>query len=155
MEIADIFVVNKSDIEGADVTVQDIRMVQEMSEVKKVGGQEAWTPPILKTVATTMNARDLDSVWEAIRPHRQFLVSQGKLKERRENQDYHEIVRMLTEEVEKGVWKLLQDNGELRPFLEKMSKREMSPFQVSSFILSNFYIPQWGVIAMKDKGRKT
>jgi LAO/AO transport system kinase len=130
-------------------------MVQEMSEVKKGGGQEAWTPPILKTVATTMNARDLNSLWEAIRSHRQFLVSQGKLKERRENQDYHEIVRMLTEEVEKGVWKLLRGNGELRPFLEKMAKREMSPFQVSSFILSNFYIPQWGVIAMKDKGRKT
>jgi len=155
MEIADIFVVNKSDIEGADVTVQDIRMVQEMSEAKKRGEQEAWTPPILKTVATTMNARDLESLWEAIRSHRQFLVSQGKLKERRENQDYHEIVRMLTEEVERGVWKLLRGNGELRPLLEKMAKRKMSPFQVSSFIRSNFYIPERGVIAMKRKGRKT
>jgi hypothetical protein len=62
---------------------------------------------------------------------------------------------MLTEEVEKGIWKLLRGNGELRPLLEKMAKREMSPSQVSSFILSSFYIPQWGVIAMKDKGRKT
>jgi hypothetical protein len=77
------------------------------------------------------------------------------LNERRENQDYHEIARMLTEEVEKGVWKLLRGNGELRPLLEKMSEREMSPFQVSSFIRSNFYIPQRGVIAMKHKGRKT
>ena len=99
--------------------------------------------------------RDLNSLWEAIRSHRQFLVSHRKLKERRENQDYHEIVRILTEEVEKGVWKLLRGNGELRPLLENMSEREISPFQVSGFILSNFYIPQWGVIAMKGKGRKT
>jgi LAO/AO transport system kinase len=155
MEIADIFVVNKSDIEGADVTVQDIRMVQEVSKVGGVGEQEAWVPPILKTVATTMNPRDLNSLWEAIRSHRQFLVSHRKLKERRENQDYSEIVRTLTEEVEQGVWKLLRGKSELQPLLEKMSKKEMSPFQVSSFILSNFYIPKWGVIAMKGKGRKT
>lgn len=155
MEIADIFVVNKSDIEGADVTVQDIRMVQEVSKVGGVGEQEAWVPPILKTVATTMNPRDLNSLWEAIRSHRQFLVSHRKLKERRENQDYREIVQTLTEEVEQGVWKLLRGKSELQPLLEKMSKKEMSPFQVSSFILSNFYIPKWGVIAMKGKGRKT
>jgi len=155
MEIADIFVVNKSDIEGADATVQDIRIVQEMSKVERVGEQEGWIPPILKTVATTINPRDLNSLWEAIRSHRQFLVSHGKLKERRENQDYHEIVRILTEEMEKGVWKLLRGNGELRPLLEKMSEREINPFQVSDFILSNFYMPKRGVIAMKEKGRKT
>jgi len=155
IEIADIFVVNKSDTEGADAMVQDIKMVQEMSKVGGMGEQEAWIPPILKTVATAINTRDLNPLWEAIRSHRQFLVSHGKLKERRENQDYHEIVQILTEEVEKGVWKLLRDNRELRPLLEKLPKREMSPFQISSFILSNFYIPKWGVIAMKGKGRKT
>ena len=155
IEIADIFVVNKSDTEGADAMVQDIKMVQEMSKVGGMGEQEAWIPPILKTVATAINTRDLNPLWEAIRSHRQFLVSHGKLKERRENQDYHEIVQILTEEVEKGVWKLLRDNRELRPLLEKLPKREMSPFQISSFILSNFYIPQWGVIAMKGKGRKS
>jgi putative protein kinase ArgK-like GTPase of G3E family len=129
-------------------------VLQEISKVGGMGEQEAWIPPILKTVATAINIRDLSPLWEAIRSHRQFLVSHEKLQEKRENQDYHEIVPILTEEVEKGVWKLLRGSRELQPLLEKLPKREISLFQISSFILSNFYIPQWGVVAMKGKGRK-
>jgi len=155
MEIADTFVVNKSDLDGADAVVQDIKTVQEMIKTRGAEGQEAWIPPVLKTVATTMDTQGLRPLWEVIRSHRQFLVNRDKLKERRDNQNYSEIVQTLTEEVEQAVWKLLRGNSELQPLLEKMSKKKMSPFQVSSFILSNFYIPQWGVIAMKGKGRKT
>jgi LAO/AO transport system kinase len=45
-EIADIFVVNKSDRDGADASVRDLRQMLEMSFDKQ-------NTPIIKTVATT------------------------------------------------------------------------------------------------------
>jgi LAO/AO transport system kinase len=47
MEIADIFVINKSDREGAERVEREIRAMQSL-EMRKDG----WTPPIVKTVAS-------------------------------------------------------------------------------------------------------
>ena len=47
MEIADIFVINKSDREGAERVEREIRAMQSL-DIRKDG----WTPPIVKTVAS-------------------------------------------------------------------------------------------------------
>jgi len=48
MEIADIFVINKSDREGAERVEREIRALQSLAT-----RDDRWTPPIVKTVATT------------------------------------------------------------------------------------------------------
>ena len=47
MEVADLFVVNKADRDGAD------RVVQEILQMLELGEHGAWIPPVVKTVATT------------------------------------------------------------------------------------------------------
>jgi LAO/AO transport system kinase len=47
MEIADIFVINKSDREGAENVEKEIRALQSLATRK-----DGWTPPIVKTVAS-------------------------------------------------------------------------------------------------------
>src|SRR5206468_104428 len=47
MEIADIFVINKSDREGAERVEREIRALQTLAT-----RQDGWTPPIIKTVAS-------------------------------------------------------------------------------------------------------
>jgi len=47
MEIADVFVVNKSDREGAERVEREIRALQSLA-----ARQDGWTPPIVKTVAS-------------------------------------------------------------------------------------------------------
>ena len=47
MEIADIFVINKSDREGAERVEREIRALQSLAT-----RQDGWTPPIVKTVAS-------------------------------------------------------------------------------------------------------
>ena len=154
MEIADIFVVNKSDHEGADATVYDIKMMQDMNKGRGSNDQGVWIPPILKTVATSLSSQDILPLWEAIRSHRQFLIDRQKFGKKRENQNYHEIVRSMTEEVEREAWKLLQENKDIQLLLEKMTKREMSPYQVSSFILSNFFKSSTVTSTSNEKRRK-
>src|SRR5207248_749385 len=58
MEIADIFVVNKMDRDGADRLVQSIASMLSLSEPKRSGADPSgprheWRPPIVKTEATT------------------------------------------------------------------------------------------------------
>ena len=53
MEIADIFVINKSDREGAERVEREIRALQSLAI-----RQDGWTPPIVKTVAS-------DGTWRA------------------------------------------------------------------------------------------
>lgn len=60
MEIADVFVVNKADREGADRLVAAI----EANLSLQTFGPEQWRPPILQTVATT--GQGIDSLWAAI-----------------------------------------------------------------------------------------
>ena len=50
MEIADIFVINKADREGADRVEKEVRGMQSLA--MQHGGDEEWVPPMVKTVAT-------------------------------------------------------------------------------------------------------
>ena len=65
MEVADLFVVNKADRDGAD------RVVQEILQMLELGEHGAWIPPVLKTVATT--GAGLDALEEKLGEHRAFL----------------------------------------------------------------------------------
>jgi LAO/AO transport system kinase len=78
LEIADIFVVNKADRDGADTTARDLRQMMSLGEKR---GREEWTPPILKTVASRNEG--IAEVVAAIDRHRDWLVSSGGLDARR------------------------------------------------------------------------
>ena len=76
MEVADLFVVNKADRDGAD------RVVQEILQMLELGEHGAWIPPILKTVATT--APGLDELSRSSTEHRDFLDGPEGAARRRE-----------------------------------------------------------------------
>ena len=69
LEIADIFVVNKADREGADVAVRDLRSMLELAP------RTGWMPPVIETVATTGSG--VGAVWNAVAKHRAYLVESG------------------------------------------------------------------------------
>jgi LAO/AO transport system kinase len=66
MEVADVYVVNKSDLEGAATMRRDLARV-----VGRANG-EGWTPPVLGTVASEPHDSQLE-LWEAIEAHREHL----------------------------------------------------------------------------------
>src|SRR5207237_8091284 len=75
LEIADLFVVNKADRDGAAETVRDLEFMLDLSMPPK--GETHWRPPIVKTVAS--RGEGLDELWEAIGAHRAFLEAGGGL----------------------------------------------------------------------------
>ncbi len=87
LEIADLFVVNKADRDGADETVRDLEFMLELSL------QSDWKPPIVKTVGS--KGEGIDELWDSIGAHRGFLEGGGRLARRREErvrEELHSIV---------------------------------------------------------------
>jgi len=83
LEIADVFVVNKADKEGARATVHDIQ------QMLHLGAATAWAPPVLQTQADA--AKGIEAVWDAIGKHRVHLEETGELRLRRHRRTAREI----------------------------------------------------------------
>jgi len=77
LEIADIFVVNKADLEGHHRAVTELRSMLSLSNVP--GAPKHWKPPIITTSATQQEG--LDQLWEAVLAHRRHLESSGRAAE--------------------------------------------------------------------------
>src|SRR5215207_11108907 len=76
LEIADVFVINKSDRKGADETRRDLEQMLDLSQLSA-----GWRPPIIDTVAT--DATGVAALWDAVLAHRAFAESGGQLAQRR------------------------------------------------------------------------
>lgn len=81
LEVADIFVVNKSDLAGADGARRDLELMLDLSHMT---GQEDSTgrrPPIV--MANSLDGSGSAELWSAIVDHGNHLVSNGRIEERR------------------------------------------------------------------------
>ena len=87
IEIADVFVVNKADRDGADQVARDLRYMQSLGGRHSDAG--AWRPPIVKTVAA--RGEGVDDVLAALEKHRAWLDEHGELDRRRQARAAAEI----------------------------------------------------------------
>jgi LAO/AO transport system kinase len=78
LEVADVYVVNKADRDGADHTIRDLRTMMSLVEDRT---PDAWKPPIVKTIASQGEGND--DLVEAVARHREWLESSGTLQSRR------------------------------------------------------------------------
>jgi LAO/AO transport system kinase len=69
LEVADVFVVNKADREGAAATVADLQ------QMIALGAGREWEPPIVTTVAR--DGTGLAELWSAVETHRRHLGEEG------------------------------------------------------------------------------
>jgi LAO/AO transport system kinase len=89
LEVADIFVVNKADRDGADQTVRDLRYMLSLGGRHSEAG--AWRPPIVKTVAARDRDNGIDEVLAKIDAHRGWLESSGEGRRRRVERAAREV----------------------------------------------------------------
>jgi LAO/AO transport system kinase len=87
LEVGDVYVVNKADRDGADLTVRELRNMLALGERRGPGD---WRPPIIKTVAS--RGEGIDELVEAVEKHQGWLAETGELHRRR--------LRRATDEIE-------------------------------------------------------
>ena len=127
MEIADIFVVNKADRDGADRTVTSI----ESNLALQMYGEGEWRPPILKTEATT--GRGIPELWETIKAFRSHAEANRarRLKSRNEFRMRELLTHKFLEHLDRQVFK----PGELQGVLDRIAAREVDPYTAAGDIL--------------------
>ncbi len=120
MEIADIFVVNKVDREGADRTVSSIEAMLSLHTF----GEGDWRPPIMKTEATS--GRGIPELLQMIERFKQHTApTQGSRRRARAEWRLRELLgHRFLRHVEESILKA----GEFEEILERIASRELDPY---------------------------
>ena len=128
MEIADIFVMNKSDRDGSDQAVSALKTILTM---RITHAAQEWIPEVVRTVGT--DGTGVDQLIERIEGHERFQV-ENDLLERRRRQRESERLRDLTERyLHRSFW----DEARLGRFAElsdRMLRREISPVRAARIL---------------------
>ncbi len=124
LEVGDIFVINKSDREGADRTVSDIRLMIEMDEKRF---SNSWKPPIL--TAQAVFDKGITEIIDEIENHAKYLTSS---KERQSSIQYEKARNDLSEMIkDKIIHEILDDILHSREFEETLQlivERKIDPY---------------------------
>ena len=129
MEIADIFVINKSDREGAERVEKEIRALQSLAV-----RSDNWTPPIVKAVAT--EAKGIAEVAAAIGDYEAYLKKQNLLTRRRVQNWETRLVEMLRDTLLERARAAMHD-GDLARLAAEVAEHKRDPYSVVDEIAGN------------------
>jgi LAO/AO transport system kinase len=131
MEIADIFVINKSDREGADRVEREIRAMQSLAMRK-----DNWTPPIVKTVAT--EAKGIPELAAAIASYETFLQKQDLLLKRKISNWRERLVEMLRESLLDRLLHERMQPDDLGRLATEVAEHKRDPYSLVEEIVEKF-----------------
>jgi LAO/AO transport system kinase len=145
MEIADVFVLNKADLPGAQKTAQEIRGMLSM------GPKMAWRPPIVQAVGTT--GAGLEEVLGAVEEHRSHLDRSGEGRARSEARLKDEAADLVGEWARSEARRLLDSE---QPLADRLLQDRI-PYAAAEEVLrlrGNTLVPE-GARSDGEDGRQT
>jgi len=128
-EIADIFVVNKADNPGADNFVRDIQAMLQLRE------PNWWDIPVMATQA--INDVGTQELHKQIQLHYQALCKEGRLLQRRQLQRKQDFIKTLERKLTSRLLKLIEQDGQLSRYIEKVEKGELDPYSAVDEVLKS------------------
>ena len=129
MEIADVFVINKSDREGAERVEREIRAMQSLSM-----RSDNWTPPIVKTVAS--EGQGTLELANAIASYESFL-RQNNLGLSKKVQNWQErLVEMLRESLLERVLRDQMGDGAVKRYAAEIAEHKRDPYSLVEEIVA-------------------
>lgn len=131
MEIADFFILNKSDRPGSDQAVASIQTILMMKD----HDEKTWMPAIIKTIAS--ENKGLKEVMNEIERHKKFMIDQNFFIVKRESQAKNRIKEIVENKLKEELW---SESGEksLNSTLEKVILGNLSPYHIAEEIIENF-----------------
>ncbi len=131
MEIADFFVLNKSDRPGSQhayTALQTILMIKDHDE-------NTWMPKIIKTIAS--ENQGIDEMVEEIERHNNFMKEQNFFLSKREKQAKVRIKEIVEHKLKDELWSETGENS-LNLTLEKVILGNLSPYHIAEEIIEDF-----------------
>jgi LAO/AO transport system kinase len=130
MEIADLFVVNKADREGADELVADI-----LSMLALTGDQDGEAPPVLETCA--LSGEGVDGLVEALLERADRAIASGTRGETRVRE---EILTLIERELARVVRERFGSDSRLDQAVESVRNGENDPYTAAERILETLQL---------------
>jgi LAO/AO transport system kinase len=135
MEIADIFVINKSDREGAERVEREIRAMQSLAV-----RHDDWTPPIVKTVAS--EGSGITELVAAIEKYRAYLEQSGRAQARRIENWRGRIAEMLRDALFQRVLSYYLSEGEANRYAAEVAEHKRDPYSLVEKIVDELGKPE-------------
>jgi LAO/AO transport system kinase len=126
LEIADVFVVNKADRDGASEAARDLETMLRM------GPDLDWVPPVIRT--STVNSEGIDEVWEAVESHRKHLEASGELDRRRRTRLLREVEEMVSVRLRDRAASMLEQ-GAMEELADDLVARRVDPYRAADILV--------------------
>ncbi|TQQ82846.1 methylmalonyl Co-A mutase-associated GTPase MeaB [Halonotius terrestris] len=153
LEIGDVFVVNKADMDEAAQTVADLEAMvhgaepmggaaghhapsvdaDETAEISPDESDEGWTPPVVETIATA--GEGIEAFTEAIEDHSRYLDASGDGKTRTRRRAAATLQRLLQRDLSALSERLIDSHGGIDALAAAVAERETDPYTLIGRII--------------------
>ncbi len=123
MEIADVFVINKSDREGAERVEREILALQTLA-----ARPDKWSPPVVKTVAT--EGAGIPELVAAIGEHEEYLRKENLALKKKIGNWRERLVEMLRESLLERVLTEQLNDGQVAKYAAEVAEGKRDPYSL-------------------------
>jgi LAO/AO transport system kinase len=138
MEIADIFVINKSDREGADRVEREIRSMQSLAV-----RADKWTPPIVKTIAS--EGKGITELTKTIVEYERYLEQKDLLLKKKITNWRERLVEMLRDSLLERLLSERLPEAEIARLAGEIAEHRRDPYSLVEEIVGSFAAAENGV----------
>lgn len=131
MEIADFFVLNKSDRPGAQQAVTALKTILML----KAHDENSWLPDIIKSVA--VENKGIKEIAEEINKHKNYLYDKNKFLKRREERTKIRIRHIVEEKIREELWSGTGEKS-LNSSIDKVVLGDLSPYHIAEEIINKY-----------------
>jgi len=126
LEVADVFVVNKADRDGAGEVVRELR------QMLRLGPSRAWAPPVLSTAA--LERQGIDQLGAAVDAHRAHLADSGDLEAKRRARLLREVESLAAERFRLHAAATLEADARL---VDDLAARRIDPYAAAAHLIDS------------------
>lgn len=126
MEIADVFAINKADIDGADRVAMEVNKTLDLSH-------NDWRPPVVKTIS--LDGTGLDELLDEIDRHQAFLQTSGKLDILRQRRLKEEVTGIVLGRFKDILTQRFQGEPYFQALMDDVVNRKQDPYTAAQTIM--------------------
>jgi LAO/AO transport system kinase len=124
MEIADVFIVNKADREGAEKMASDLKGMVELNDSRN----SAWKVPVLLSQAN--QDLGIDEIYDSLNRHRTYLKDYANTEERRAKIRSRHFMEILGHRFIRRVERLAKEDDRFRSYLVQAQQADANPYRI-------------------------
>jgi LAO/AO transport system kinase len=128
MEIADVFVINKADRDGADRVEREVKAMQSLAT-----REDKWVPPTIQTVAS--EGRGVGELAGAITKYEEFLAANGLMRAKKIESWRERLIEMLRDAVLERVVREQMGDGSISRYASEIVEHKRDPYSLVEDIL--------------------